>query len=223
VHAIATIHLRIVVCYPRRMSGLDHLEEMDDARLKAVLAHGDRSSGREALIRAADPAAVPYFLLRWHGSEKRPLAFLDIVAAMPECEGAEFWRLVAACWPGFDLIPHREFAVAFRRHRSAWTPDAMTGEDRAAFDALPPHLTIYRGQDAGAPLGLSWTLSHDVAEGFARGHRGIRHRSPAICTARVRRSSVAFMCTDRDEAEVVLFRAPRNVAVQATGATTAAE
>jgi hypothetical protein len=201
------------------MSGLDHLEEMDDAPLKAVLAHGDPSSGREALIRAADPAAVPYFLLRWHESEKRPLAFLDIIADQPAWHGAEFWRLVAACWSGFDLIPHRKFAAAFRLHRSAWTPDAMTAEDRAAFDALPALLTIYRGQDAGAPLRLAWTLLRDVAESFARGHRGIRHRTPAICITRVRRSAVAFMCAERGEAEVVLFRPPRNAAMLVAGAT----
>jgi hypothetical protein len=65
------------------MSGLDHLEAMDHASLKAVLAQGDRSSEREALIRKDDPAAVPDFLLRWHDSDERPLAFLDIVAAIP--------------------------------------------------------------------------------------------------------------------------------------------
>ena len=90
-----------------------------------------------ALIREASPASIPDFLFRWHGSAERSRAFLDIVAEMPACRGPGFWRCAAACWASFDAIPHRDFAAAFRAHRHGWTPDAMTGNDRAAFDALP--------------------------------------------------------------------------------------
>ncbi len=128
-----------------------------------------------ALIREASRALIPAFLFRWHGSAERARAFLDIVAEMPACRGPGFWRCAAACWASFDAIPHRDFASECRAHRHGWKPDAMAGNDRAAFDALPKLLTIYRGQDAGdtrgrwhtPALGLAWTLRCNVAEGIA--------------------------------------------------------
>lgn len=165
------------------------------------------------LLASGDLSRIPDHLYRWHGSAERPWAFLDLFEEMGGEDGAAFWRLVAKLWSGFDAIPHDDFAAAFRRARRAWTAAAMKAEDRAAFDALSHLVTIYRGQDADAPLGLAWTLRPDVAEGFARGHRGIRHRRPAVMMAKVRRSSVAFVCTERDEAEVVLFRPPARATV----------
>ncbi len=188
---------------------------LTEAELASLLEA--RATARDAdlrnLLAGRDPSRIPGFLYRWAGSEERPHAFLGLYGAIGGGDGAGFWCMVAALWSGFDAIPQRAFAAAFRRYRAAWTPAGMDAQDRAAFDALPPLVRIYRGQDADAPLGLAWTLRWEVAEEFAQGHRGIRHRRPAVLTAKVRRSSVAFMCTDRDEAEVVLFRPPARAAI----------
>jgi hypothetical protein len=73
--------------------------------------------------------------------------------------------------------------------------------------ALPRNklLTIYRGQDADAPLGIAWSLSKVVADKFARG-AGTReaHRGGIILKRQVPRSKVLAYLTARNEDEVVI-------------------
>jgi hypothetical protein len=77
----------------------------------------------------------------------------------------------------------------------------MEPEARRFYDNLPPILTVYRGANKDSGKGLSWTLDIEAAKNFARGHRGLLNQSPTIFTARVRKSSVAFVCVDRNESE----------------------
>jgi len=85
----------------------------------------------------------------------------------------------------------------------------MSRGDRAFYDTLPDYFTVYRGQNDGATVGLSWTLDKGVAEGFARGHRGIWNPSPIVITAEVYKRDVAFACAERHEAEIVVFKTSR--------------
>jgi hypothetical protein len=78
-------------------------------------------------------------------------------------------------------------------------------------DLLPGDpLTIYRGQDADRPPGLSWTLDREKAERFAR-----RFKSPAptVLVGTVARANVLGYFSGRDEAEVVAD--PADVAITA--------
>lgn len=113
--------------------------------------------------------------------------------------------MVAAEWAGFDCIPYADFATAFAEMRRDWTPDIMSTDDRSQYDALPPVLTVYRGQDASRRLGLSWSLCRDTAVGFAIGHREIWHPNPVLTTRRIQKSKIAFFTDERKEKEVVLF------------------
>lgn len=167
----------------------------------------ERDEAAAALIRAGDPDAIPAYLRRWCDSQDRPVEFLRVVEAM-NLDSVRFWRILAAEWCGFDRIPHRRMAAAFRQHRTAWSPDCMRPADRADFDALPARVTLFRGQSALAPVGLAWTLNRQVAEQFARGHRDIPVPSPVLLSVEVRREAVAFMSTERGEAEAVLHRTP---------------
>ncbi len=171
------------------------------------------SDALTALLASSSTSLIPDFLFRWHGSEERPGELLALLRLMAPDDGALFWQMVAEHWCSFDLIPHRAYAAVFRRHRAAWSPDAMQGDDRAAFDALPAVVTAFRGQDADAPLGLSWTLRRDVAEGFAMGHRGRRPTTPTVFKASIKKSAVALACEERQEAEIVLFAPPPRRAV----------
>jgi hypothetical protein len=66
-------------------------------------------------------------------------------------------------------------------------------------------LTIYRGQDRGAPFGIAWSLDRDVAMKFARGAATRQwDRSGVIYVAQVRRESVLGWMPNRHEAEVVI-------------------
>jgi len=91
----------------------------------------------------------------------------------------------------------------------------MEPEARRFYDSLPPMITLFRGGDRQSGKGLSWTLDIETAKGFAQGHRGLFNPNPTIFTARVRKSSIAFCCVDREESECVLFRLPRKMAGEA--------
>jgi hypothetical protein len=158
-------------------------------------------------------------LYRYHDSYERPVAFLPIFAAKIEgfVERAfRFWPYVAKVWSSFDAIPHREYAAVFSHFRWGWGADCMEPEARRFYDSLTPIVTLYRGANRDSGKGLSWTLDLETAKGFAQGHRMLFNPHPTIFTARVRKSSIAFCCVDREESECVLFRPPRNLALQDT-------
>jgi hypothetical protein len=159
-------------------------------------------------------------LYRFYGSHERPEAFLDIFLELKDVGGdyqaIRFWPYIAKIWAGFDAIPHRSYKQAFDWFRWGWSADCMEPEARRLYDSLPPMITLYRGGDRQSGKGLSWTLDMETAKGFARGHRDLFNPNPTIFTARVRKSSVAFVCVDREESECVLFRPPRNITLQDT-------
>lgn len=73
--------------------------------------------------------------------------------------------------------------------------------------ALPSRgvLDVYRGQDAGAPLGIAWSLDKNIATKFARGAATRQaNRGGTIWVCKVRRKSVLGFNTGRGESEVIL-------------------
>lgn len=161
-------------------------------------------------LRAGDTAtavnaAVDY--LRLFGSADRPWKFQNIMEMAGQTCGDFFWRTLHLEWSSFDRIPHRNFARLFQLHRGAWRSEHLTPADAEAFGRLPEVVTAYRGQAAANPVGLSWSLKKQVAESFARGHRGLLNPSPIIIEAQISRADIAGFYTDRDEAEIVIFSA----------------
>jgi hypothetical protein len=131
------------------------------------------------------------------GSTVRPFHVLDFARYLENVEGSVFWNVVTEVWDTFDLIPHSEFEHEFIRFQE--TAPGCNGSTQ---------LRLHRGQDADAPIGLSWTSSADVAADFARGHRGISYKDPTVLTILVHAKQVAFQCNDREEQEYVLLRIP---------------
>ena len=68
----------------------------------------------------------------------------------------------------------------------------------------PDDFTVYRGCSLERVYGLSWTLSPNVAKGFAQGHRFIPVPEPTIASARVSRNDVFAVIVDRKEDEIIL-------------------
>jgi hypothetical protein len=145
-------------------------------------------------------------LNRYFGSADRARAFSDLFK-LSKLPSEYFWQLLVENWASFDLIPHNEFEKSFRKYRRAWRADHMKADDLAFYKPLPKAFTVYRGQNEGARVGLSWTLDEGVAKTFARGHRGIVNAAPIVIVAEIDKRDVAFACTDRHEAEVVIFSA----------------
>ena len=92
----------------------------------------------------------------------------------------------------------------------------MTTDERAAFDAMPDVLTVYRG--AGHPDytdGFAWTLDRDravffasyAARAFARSTsgRGFVGGDPVLSTGEIRRDAVLAYLAEREESEVLVL------------------
>jgi hypothetical protein len=134
------------------------------------------------------------------GSHERPhLVAVWAEAIDGEEAGRAFWAVMQDEWSSFDRIPHPTYVRLFEKFAPQWTAtDAING--------LPDQLTVYRGQSRDAPVGLSWTHNKLVADGFARGHRGISVPNGTVLERRISRKDVALVINDRDEQEIVLWR-----------------
>lgn len=112
-------------------------------------------------------------------------------------------------WTSFDWIPHEEFQPMFEwlLHADVSFPTYLPADCRQFFDALPQVVTAYRGQDAADRTGLSWTTDRRAAEFFARGSRHY-NANPVVLTATLSKNDIAFVSTQRDESELVLWIAP---------------
>ena len=105
----------------------------------------------------------------------------------------------------FDAIPHRVFSLILSDLRAAWRADFLSADNRKFYNALPDRFTAFRGQNAGHPVGLSWTLNRDIASGFARGHRCLFNQEPIVISAQISKRNLCGAYVDREESEVVVF------------------
>jgi hypothetical protein len=169
---------------------LEHLYASEQSFCEAF-ASGDRE-------RAFD---LFHSHLCLYNSVERPRVFLSLISI---ADGPFFWRAAGRHWTLFDLIPHRAFARLFKWHRATWSPKVLRPDDLDFYESLPETVQVFRGQTNG-PVGLSWTTNRDRAEGFARGHRGVRVKEPVVISATIRKADIALVQTDRKEDEVVIF------------------
>lgn len=82
-------------------------------------------------------------------------------------------------------------------------PKAFTDDNKAAFDALPDQVSLYRGFRGENRKSRSWTLSKDVAQFFAEEY-SIRPGTPHIATLTISKSDILFYTNERKEEETVL-------------------
>jgi hypothetical protein len=71
----------------------------------------------------------------------------------------------------------------------------------AMYNALPAMVPIWRGCERGRERGLSWTISEDVARGFASGKRWSNER-PTLVRAIIPKQHVLFVLCSREEDEI---------------------
>ena len=120
------------------------------------------------------------------------------------------WRAVGERWPNCDrLTPYRflfdPYLREYRNTRGFPIVEAMAPAERAAYDALPETVVVYRGCYANNRLGLAWSLNRATATTFAT--QLARYwqpgRIPLLLTGHVRRRNIAFVKLDRNEQEIV--------------------
>ena len=145
--------------------------------------------------------------LYWLSSEEVAHSILEAFWTMMH-PADMFWRVVLEQWPRCDCAWYntpglRSLFQHYKRKAGGDVRQFMDDEDKAFFDSLPELVTVYRGANVDRLKGLSWTTEHKVAATFARGHRGMKNAKPVIAHARVRKSSIFFVNTGRNESEVV--------------------
>ncbi|MCU1252243.1 MAG: hypothetical protein JWQ49_5272 [Edaphobacter sp.] len=84
----------------------------------------------------------------------------------------------------------------------------MTGDENAAYDALPEVVTIYRGCDAASASlpGICWSLNKDVANLYPFLGR-FRAKKPTVLTACVPKHWILAVKLERQEEEIITFAA----------------
>jgi hypothetical protein len=125
---------------------------------------------------------------------------------------ADWLRLVGSQWSCCDNIGQHRLMLRWLLPEEGPIPELMDPDERAAYDALPDRLTVYRGCGPHNMLGLSWSLDQQIAARFPFLNR-YRQGDPMLVTGKVRKHHVLALKLDRDEAEVITFRA-RRVAVE---------
>ena len=84
----------------------------------------------------------------------------------------------------------------------------MTAQEQEAYAALPAILTVYRGCGARNMLGASWSLDKGIAARFPFMNR-YRTPHPRLVTATVPKRDVLAVKLDREETEIITFKARR--------------
>ena len=171
---------------------------MDDAKRKQLDAVRAAVMFRRGVLEPVGDYLILF------GSHERPREFLRLTLGSL-LEPRAKWQLLHREWSGFDRIPHGEFSTLLAGIRPAWNARYMLAADHRGYSRLADTITVHRGQDDAAPVGLSWTTDRAVAERFARGHRFIWNPHPVLLTGSVSKRDVAGFYTDRKESEVVVF------------------
>jgi hypothetical protein len=97
-----------------------------------------------------------------------------------------------------------------RDEPALWREYIMDPDELAAFEALPDHLTIYRGCYQNNKWGLSWSLDREQAARFPFLHRYQQDNQALLVRATTSKSHVVALKSDRGEMEVICWH-PKHV------------
>jgi hypothetical protein len=137
-------------------------------------------------------------------STNRLRELLRLVAFAP---ADTFWPVFNRIWPSCDDTSwYQGDVVTLLRNHRATMPLFLGAEASEFYRSLPSAFKVYRGCSRNRSRGLSWTLSANVAFGFARGHRGIRVPDPVIASAVVSKNSVLAVFAERSESEILIAK-----------------
>lgn len=140
-------------------------------------------------------------------SSNRIQVMLSLLPFLPANDGTRM-EFVKQVWSATDCLFEFRGEIVFRL--SGLVED---GEDFRSVleqnetkwvESLGREFTIFRGCANSQIAGVSWTTNRSVAEGFAKGYRGIAVECPVIVSATCRLEDVLFATNDRDEFEIVV-------------------
>ncbi|WP_409188491.1 hypothetical protein [Bradyrhizobium sp. RDM4] len=119
-----------------------------------------------------------------------------------------FWQVFHENWSGCDNTWVLQDEILDALEWFGLDGVDMTDEQLAFLSGLATdrysRITVYRGCSRERIRGLSWTTNAKIAQEFARGHRGIGVPDPVVVKAKVRKSNVITVISNREEEEVIL-------------------
>ena len=150
----------------------------------------------------------------WANSYDRLPTLLEYA---PLCESEDWLRELGEAWTVCDNlgIYAEELADAISLHHWGDYPikAMMNAQELEAFEQLPEVLTVYRGCYAVNKWGFCWSLERSIAERFPFLNRYRAEGRPLLVKATLRKSQVAALKLDREEAEIVTFERPKCISI----------
>ena len=135
-------------------------------------------------------------------SERRLLAILPLIEDAPP---KIFWAILLKTWPSCDdtwMLKTR--LLRAMKKAGPVMLELLSEHERRFFEGLPAQVPVFRGCSRPRVRGISWTMERTIAEGFARGHRGIQVPDPVVASALIPKDGIFFATDDRSEKEIVL-------------------
>ena len=135
-------------------------------------------------------------------SDRRLLAILPLIEHAPP---KIFWPTLLKTWPSCDdtwMVKTR--LLQAMKNAGTLMLEFLSEHDRRFFEGLPAQVQVFRGCSRARVRGIAWTMERTIAEGFARGHRGIRVPDPVVAFALIPKDAIFFVTDDRNEKEIVL-------------------
>ena len=152
----------------------------------AVLRYSEtrKPRGRKATLRAIRDCCLA------DGSGSRLAVLLSLIGLAP----AEiFWPALINEWTRCDAAwGHRTSLLEGMENTGTALP-FFSRAQRQFFGTLPPQVQVYRGCSRTRVRAVAWTTDRSVAEGFARGHRGIRLPDPVVASAVIPKEHIFFV------------------------------
>lgn len=157
-------------------------------------------------------------LLRKFNSYRRLPVLLRIADYLHD--GGDWLALLGKLWSGFDNIGvygDDVFNAIHERVSSIESviPQMMSDEERVAFDALPEHITIYRGCGPRNMSGFCWSLDRGIAAKFPFMTR-YRTNEPMLLTATISKRRASALKLERGEQEIIVFDYPDEPSIRWT-------
>lgn len=171
--------------------------------ITALIMAGDRLSAERATELVESGAMKAAVAVSFVGSYAR-LDFAVRMQTAGKITSAWLLKNLPELWRASD--PDDTDPRFLKLWKDARHRNGTTVRDDAKRD-LPrgPLVTIYRGQDRGATLGISWATDRAIAVKYARG-MALRqgHRDGEVLTGKVQRRYALAFLTKRNESEVIV-------------------
>lgn len=147
-----------------------------------------------------------------HCSFREELVALKYLLEERGMDCREWLTLLGYFWCGLETgcIPFSEAAEMIKVMADdpfTVIPELMNAAEKAAFEALPDRITIYRGCGPENKGGMSWSLDREAAMRFPF-NRGYWADPPLLLTATIDKKRIAALKLERNEREVLVVNLP---------------